>query len=103
MIKVSFWSHSADDICELLESNLTSRMDIEDWLVQKIPSICFDCMDYPQDLESFYDCFFTSSSEDSDAKSIYRLLKEETEEIAEIYFSVSIVDNKLNFIKEINV
>lgn len=103
MIKVSFWSCSAADICELLESRLTGQMDIEDWMIQNVPSIGFDCMDYPQDLESFYDCFFTSSAEDTDAKSIFRLLKEETKRIEEMCFSVSIVDDKLNFIKEINV
>ena len=103
MIKVSFWSSSADDICELLENTFTGQTNIEDWLIQKVPSISFDCMDYPHDLDAFYDCFFTSRAEDTDANSIYRLLKEETKSIEWINFSVSIVDDKLNFIKEINV
>lgn len=78
------------------ENDWTKRMDFEDWLIEKVPSLSFDCMDFPYDDENCFDCYFTSSSEESDAVAVYRLLKDSAVE-----FSVSIVDEKLNFIKEI--
>lgn len=80
----------------ILENDWTKRMDFEDWLIEKVPSLSFDCMDFPYDDENCFDCYFTSSSGESDAVAVYRLLKDSAVE-----FSVSIVDEKLNFIKEI--
>lgn len=101
MIKIRFCSDdSTDDACELLENNLTNHMDITDWLIEKIPSLGFDCMDFPYDMEDCFDCYFTSSFEESDAIAVYRLLKDSAKDSA-VKFSVDIVDDKMNFVKEI--
>lgn len=97
MIRVRFRADDySDDVCKLLENNLTENTDISDWLTKKVPSLDFDCMDFPYDTVDCYDCYFTSSSEESDAVAVYRLLKD-----GAVKFSVSIVDDELNFIKEI--
>ena len=83
-----------------LDNDWTEHTDFEDWLIEKIPSLSFDCMDFPYDDEDCFDCYFTSSSEESDAIAVYRLLKDSTKDSA-VEFSVSIVDDKFNFIKEI--
>lgn len=62
MIKVSFQSaNGLDDVCTILENILTNQMNIEQWLVDKIKTIEFECMDYPHDLEAFFDCPFECS------------------------------------------
>lgn len=97
MIRVRFCADNpSDDVCKLLENDLTEKTDISDWITKKVPSLNFDCMDFPYDTEDCYDCYFTSSSEESGAVAVYHLLKGVTVE-----FSVSIVDDELNFIKEI--
>ncbi len=97
MIKVSFFSKNpSDDVCALLERDFTKNMCIEDWLIIKIPSLKFDCMDFPNDLPDRYDCYFTSGSEENDAIDVCRLLKE-----SPVGFTVGIVDDNMNFIKEI--
>lgn len=95
MIRVRF-----SNILPILESDWRENMDFEDWLIEKIPSLGFYCMDIPYDDEDFFDCYFTSSSEESDAAAAYRLLKDSAKNSA-VEFSVSIVDDKKNPIKEI--
>lgn len=75
---------------------MTGNMDISDLLTEKLPALSFDCMDFPYDTEDCYDCYFKSDSEETDAVAVYRLLKG-----GAIGFSVSIVDDKLDLIKEI--
>lgn len=97
MIRVRFRSDEhSNNVCKLLENNLTENTDISDWLTNKVPSLDFDCMDFPYDTEDCYDCYFKSDSEESDAVAVFHLLKDSA-----IDFSVSIVDDELNFIKEI--
>ena len=95
MIRVRF-----SNILPILESGWRENMDFEDWLIENIPSLSFDCMDFPYDDEDCFDCYFTSSSEESDSIAVYRLLKDAAKGSA-VEFSVSIVDDKFNFIKEI--
>lgn len=76
MIKVSFYSAMFNDVCNILENDITNQIDVEYWLMEKIPSINFSGMDYPHDLECYYDCYFESSTEEADAQSVYCLLKE---------------------------
>lgn len=97
MIRVRFCSDNpSEDVCKLLESRLTGNIDISEWLTEKFPSLDFDCMDFPYDTEDCYDCYFKSDSEETDTAAVYRLLKGSA-----IGFSVSIVDDKLDLIKEI--
>lgn len=104
MIKVSFCSANiADDVCHILESSLTHQVDVEEWLMEKVPSIRFYCMDFPHDLESFYDCYFESDEEEADAYRVYHLLKNNLEKIVQVDFHISIVDEHLQYIKEISV
>lgn len=95
MIRVRF-----SNILPILESGWRENMDFEDWLIEKIPSLSFDCMDIPYDDEDFFDCYFTSSSEESDSIAVYHLLKDAAKDSA-VKFSVDIVDDKMNFVKEI--
>ncbi|MDE7398330.1 MAG: hypothetical protein K2N06_02265 [Oscillospiraceae bacterium] len=97
MIRVRF-----SNLLAILEHDWTEHMDFEDWLIEKIPSLGFDGMDFPDDEEYCFDCYFTSSSEESDAIAVYRLLKDGAKDSAvEFSISISIVDDKFNFIKEI--
>ncbi|NDO47549.1 hypothetical protein [Clostridium sp. MD294] len=101
-IKVSFYSTNADDVEIMLMSNITNQMEVEEWIIQKIPSLHFTGCNYPHDLESFYDIYFNSDiEEECDANNIYYLLKQNIKYSKDIKFSVSIVDDKCNFIKEI--
>lgn len=95
MIRVRF-----SNILPILESGWRENMDFEDWLIEKIPSLGFDGMDFPDDEEYCFDCYFISSSEESDAVAAYHLLKDSAKDSA-VEFSVSIVDDKKNPIKEI--
>lgn len=95
MIRVRF-----SNMLAILEDEWTEHMDFEDWLIEKLPSLSFDCMDFPYDDEDCFDCYFTSSSEESDAIAVYNLLKDGAKD-SMVEFSVSIVDDELNFIKEI--
>lgn len=95
MIKVSFFTKSGD-VCEQLENELKNNSEIEDWLEQNLPSLNFDCMDYPFDTENCYGCYFNSPFEEADALEICRLLKN-----IKLGFSVEIVDDKLNFVRKI--
>lgn len=91
MIRVRF-----SNMLAILERDWTDNMDFEDWLIKRIPSLEFDCMDFPHDTEDWFDCCFKSDFEEEDAIAVYRLLKD-----GAVEFSVSIVDDKFNFIKEI--
>lgn len=102
MIKVSFRSVNAtDDVCRILEDALTNQTEIEKWLTDQIQTIEFDCMDFPHDLEAFYDCYFSSSHEVRDAYHIFCLLKQGLANVKQVHFSVSIVDDQLKHIREI--
>ena len=104
MIKVSFRSANAvDDVCHTLEEYLTDNAEIEEWLMKEIPSIYFHCMDYPSDLEAFYDCYFESSEDETDSYKIVRLLKEKIEGCVQVDYKVSIVDKYLDCIREIKI
>ncbi|MDE7224976.1 MAG: hypothetical protein K2O34_14510 [Acetatifactor sp.] len=104
MIQVSFYSvNTAEDVCHILERDLTSSIDIEQWMMKKIPSIRFDCMDFPHDLESFYDCYFESDEEDADAYRIGHLLKDSLKRTKRVNFQVNIVDAQLKYIKKIEL
>lgn len=67
-------------------------MDIKDWLSERVPTIGFDCMDFPHDSEAFYDCYFQSGDEETDASRLDRLLKQTAAGTKQIEFSVGIVD-----------
>ena len=95
MIRVRF-----SNILPILEHDWIDNMDFEDWLIEKIPSLGFGGMDFPDDEEYCFDCYFTSSSEESDAAAAYRLLKGAAKD-STVEFSVSIVDDNKNPIKEI--
>lgn len=104
MIMIRFSSCApTKDVTELLENNLTDHKYIEDWLVEKVPSIGFDSMDFPYDTEDCYDCCFESKSEEADTESICRTLQESAVEFSGgiVEISVGVVDDKHNFIKEI--
>lgn len=97
MIKVSF--SSAGNVCDLVENTLTDHLSIEDWLIKQIPAIAFDCMDYPHDLETNYDCYFRSDDEEAASHHIYSLLHENLMDDQQVAFSVSIVDQHFTHIK----
>lgn len=102
MIKVSFRSTNAvDDVRKILENVLTNQTDIEKWLMEQVHTIEFDCMDFPHDLEAFYDCYFTSKQERQDANRIYRLLGCGLESIEQVLFSVYLVDEQMKQMVEI--
>ncbi|MDE6456868.1 MAG: hypothetical protein K2L38_13440 [Dysosmobacter sp.] len=104
MIKVSFRSaNAADDICNILEISLTNQMEIEQWLMEQVQTIQFDSMDFPHDLEAFYDCYFNSGQEETDARKIYHLLERSLTDMKQVLFSVYIVDNQMNQINEIGI
>lgn len=104
MIKVSFRStNTVDDVCDILETSLTNQMEIDQWLMEKVQTIKFDSMDFPHDLDSFYDCYFSSEQEDNDAHKIYHLLVCSLVGIKQVLFSVYIVDNRMNQISEIGI
>lgn len=104
MIKVSFRStNTVDDVCDILEIFLTNQMEIEQWLIEQVQTIEFDSMDFPHDLESFYDCYFNSEQEENDAYKIYHLLERSLADIKQVLFSVYIVDNWMNQISEIGI
>ena len=104
MIKVSFRSANAiDDVCDILEIALTNQMEIEQWLMEQVQTIKFDSMDFPHDLDTFYDCYFNSEQEENDACKIYHLLAHSLADIKQVLFSVSIVDNQMHQISEIGI
>lgn len=104
MIKVSFRSTNAtDDVCDILEMSLTNQMEIEQWLMEQVQTIKFDSMDFPHDLDAFYDCYFDSGREENDAYKIYHLLEHSLADIKQVLFSVYIVDNRMNQISEIGI
>lgn len=104
MIKVSFRSTNAvDDVCNILEISLTNQMEIEQWLMEQVQTIKFDSMDFPHDLEAFYDCYFNSGQEEKDARKIYHLLERSLTDMRQVLFSVYIVDNQMNQINEIGI
>lgn len=104
MIKVSFRSTNAvDDVCDILEISLTNQMEIENWLMKQVQTIKFDCMDFPHDLDAFYDCYFKSEQEENDAYKIYHLLERSLANIKQVLFSVYIVDNQMKQISEIGI
>lgn len=104
MIQVSFYSvNTTDDVCHILENDLTNSINLEEWLMKKIPSIRFDCMDFPHDLESFYDCYFESDEEETDAYRICHLLNESLKKSVWVNFQVNIVDEHLEYIKKIEI
>lgn len=104
MIKVSFRSaNAADDVCAILEISLTNQVEIEQWLMDQIQTIKFDSLDFPHDLDAFYDCYFNSGQEERDAYKIYHLLKRSLADMKQVLFSVSIVDNQMNQISEIGI
>lgn len=104
MIKVSFRSANAiDDVCDILEIVLTNQMEIEQWLIEQVQTIKFDSMDFPHDLDAFYDCYFNSEQEENDACKIYHLLAHSLADIKQVLFSVSIVDNQIHQISEIGI
>ncbi len=75
---------------------MTNQMAIEKWLPEKVPTIEFECMDFPCDSEAFYDCYFLTQKESEDAHRIFSLLQKCLENMGQIKFSVDIVDNQLN-------
>lgn len=97
MIKVSFYTKGAEDICYYIEKNITQGMPVEQWLAEKAEGLVFDCEDFPHDLEQFYDCYFTSVNDDEMAKHVLRLLKKNIREDSIIKYSVWITDE---FLKE---
>ena len=102
MIKISFNAkNTVDDICEILQNELTDKMNIEDWLIKEVHTLRFDCMDFPHDLESFYDCYFSSTNEEVDAYHLCFILKHRLKNIKSVQYSVCIVSKHLEFIKEI--
>ena len=104
MIQVSFYSiDTADDVCHILENNLTHSISIEEWLMKKIPSIRFDCMDFPHDMESFYDCYFESDKEEADAYRICHLLNDSLKKNVWVNYQVNIVDEHLEYIRKIEI
>ena len=104
MIKVSFRStNMVDDVCDILETSLTNQMEIDQWLMEKVQTIKFDSMDFPHDLDSFYDCYFSSAQDDNDAYKIYHLLVRSLAGIKQVLFSVYIADNQMNQISEIGI
>lgn len=104
MIKVSFRSaNAADDVCAILKSSFTNQTEIEQWLMDQIQTIKFDSMDFPHDLDAFYDCYFNSGQEERDARKIYHLLKRGLADMKQVVFSVYLVDNQMNQISEIGI
>lgn len=98
MIKVSFRSaDTVDDVLEILENTT----EIDKWLMEQVKTIELDCMDFPHDLEAFYDCYFTSKQERQDANRICRLLECSLKSIKQVLFSVSLVDEQMKHIAEI--
>lgn len=98
MIKVSFRSaNTVDDVLEILENTT----EIDKWLMEQVKTIELDCMDFPHDLEAFYDCYFTSKQERQDANRICRLLECSLKSIKQVLFSVSLVDEQMKHIAEI--
>ena len=101
MIRVSFSSEdSTQDVCELLEYHLTDHTEIEIWLENQIHSIIFECMDYPRDIDAFYDCFFRSEQECQAACLIEKLLLECLSEYSNIHFEVHLVDEQMKVITD---
>ena len=99
MVKVSFRSANAiDDVCDILEMALTNQTEIA-----VVQTIKFDSMDFPHDLDAFYDCYFSSGQEENDACKIYHLLAHSLADIKQVLFSVSIVDNQMHQISEIEI
>lgn len=101
MIKVSFCCVDTTlDVCKLLEENLTNHVEIEVWLEEQIRTVSFDCMDFPHDLDAYYDCYFQSEQEELDAQAIEILLSGKLSDFDDIQFEVHLVDERL---KEISV
>ncbi|MEG0368340.1 MAG: hypothetical protein RR585_15970 [Coprobacillus sp.] len=93
MIKVSFCSRNAvDDVCVILENELTHHIDIDEWLVKEIPTLRFDCMDYPYDLEFAYDCYFKTGDDIKALDELSNLLDLKLKDIKRVDFSICIVD-----------
>ena len=82
MIKVSFCCVDTTlDVCKLLEENLTNHVEIEVWLEEQIRTVSFDCMDFPHDLDAYYDCYFQSEQEELDAQvDAYQKQQEQKQE-----------------------
>ena len=93
MIKISFRSADAvSDVCRLLENNLTDHVEIELWLEERIRTLSFDCMDFPHDLDAFFDCYFQSEQEDLDARLLREMLSGKLSDCESIQFDVLLVD-----------
>ena len=102
MIKVSlYYTIPGVDVCKVLEDTVTDHLDIEDWLEKHIPSLDFDCMDVPYDSESFYDSYFRSTQEDEDAKRVFWFLEQKLVSVQGIEFSVHIVNERMQEVREI--
>ena len=71
--------------------------------MEQVQTIKFDSMDFPHDLDAFYDCYFSSGQEENDACKIYHLLAHSLADIKQVLFSVSIVDNQMHQISEIGI
>ena len=84
---------------EVLSDKVTDRRKLDKWISKKISTLEFDCEDFPHDLDSFYDCYFRSNDEEQYAYRIYCLLKQKLQDINQVVFSVSIVDESMNIIK----
>lgn len=96
MIKVSFRSSNGiDDVCRRLEITVTNQVDMEQWLLQHVKSLCFECMDYPHDLDAYFDCFFSSADELHDARRVYFLLGRELRSCGDVQFDVCLTDAAL--------
>ena len=103
MIKVSFQSVNAlDDVCEILECRMTEQKKVAKWIEESVPDVHFDCMDFPHDLEAFYDCYFRSDADEQNAKKIYDILKQNVENNVFVEFAIFVVDDKLEVIKQID-
>ena len=101
MIKISFRCVDTTlDVCKLLEEDLTNYVEFEVWLEEQIRTVLFDCMDFPHDLDAFYDCYFQSEREKSDARLIEVLLTGKLRDCDYIQFEVFLVDERL---REISV
>ncbi|WP_312446595.1 hypothetical protein [Lacrimispora sp.] len=101
MIKVKFITQSHDDICDIVENILNSKIDVADWIAAHIPGISFDCMNYPYGTENCYECYFQSENDSDAAQNIYKVLKRYFAEVNDINVEIWTVDSKLDDINNV--
>lgn len=93
MIKVSFCSLNAvNDVCMILEKEFTHHIEVDEWLIKEIPALRFDCMDYPCDEESAYDCYFKTNDDIKALNELSCLLNLKLKNIQQATFSIHIVE-----------